>query len=133
MNIVLIGFMGTGKSAVGRALARRLGVPLLDSDAEIERQWQMSIPRLFAEHGEETFRAAETAFLRRTGARRFSTVAAVTDCTVVEFDPDVLWLASEECTRSFHQAFLTALADKLENAEGALAELLAANKNVTLF
>ena len=76
---------------------------------------------------------AETAFLRRTGARRFSTVTAVTDCTVVEFDPDVLWLASEECTRSFHQAFLTTLADKLENAEGALAELLAANKNVTLF
>jgi len=76
---------------------------------------------------------AETAFLRRTGARRFSTVTAVTDCTVVEFAPDVLWLASEECTRSFHQAFLTTLADKLENAEGALAELLAANKNVTLF
>ena len=76
---------------------------------------------------------AETAFLRRTGARRFSTVTAVTDCTVVEFDPDVLWLASEELTRSFHQAFLTTLADKLENAEGALAELLAANKNVTLF
>ena len=76
---------------------------------------------------------AETAFLRRTGARRFSSVTAVTDCTVVEFDPDVLWLASEECTRSFHQAFLATLADKLENAEGALAELLAANKNVTLF
>ncbi|HZZ94502.1 MAG TPA: serine/threonine-protein kinase [Usitatibacter sp.] len=76
---------------------------------------------------------AETAFLRRTGARRFSTVSAVTDCTVIEFDPDVLWLASDECTRSFQQAFLATLADKLVNAEGALAELLAANKNVTLF
>ena len=76
---------------------------------------------------------AETAFLRRTGARRFSTVSAVTDCTVVEFDPDVLWLASDELTRNFHRAFLTTLADKLVNAEGALAELLAANKNVTLF
>jgi hypothetical protein len=76
---------------------------------------------------------AETAFLRRTGARRFSTVSAVTDCTVIEFDPDVLWLASEDLTRAFHRAFLTNLADKLVNAEGALAELLAANKNVTLF
>jgi len=45
----------------------------------------------------------------------------------------VLWLASEECTQAFHRAFLTTLADKLVNAEGALAELLAANKNVTLF
>jgi eukaryotic-like serine/threonine-protein kinase len=76
---------------------------------------------------------AETAFLRRTAARRFSTMTAVTDCSVIEFDPDVLWLASDACTRAFHQAFLTTLADKLVNAEGALAELLAANKNVTLF
>jgi tRNA A-37 threonylcarbamoyl transferase component Bud32 len=76
---------------------------------------------------------AETAFLQRTGARRFSTVTAVTDCSVIEFDPDVLWLASAECTRDFQQAFLSTMADRLVNAEGALAELLAANKNVTLF
>jgi tRNA A-37 threonylcarbamoyl transferase component Bud32 len=75
---------------------------------------------------------AETAFLRRSGARRFSTVAAVTDCTVIEFDPDVLWLASEECTRNFHQAFLGTMAERLVNAESALTELMAA-KNVTLF
>lgn len=75
---------------------------------------------------------AETAFLRRSGARRFSTVSAVTDCTVIEFDPDVLWLASAECTRHFHQALLACMAERLVNAEGALAELLA-GKNVTLF
>ena len=44
----------------------------------------------------------------------------------------MLWLASEECTRHFHQAFLGTLAERLENAEGALAELLG-GKNVTLF
>jgi tRNA A-37 threonylcarbamoyl transferase component Bud32 len=76
---------------------------------------------------------AETAFLRRSGARRFSTVTAVTDCSVIEFDPDVLWLASAECTRHFHEAFLATMADRLVDAEGALAELLAANRNVTLF
>jgi eukaryotic-like serine/threonine-protein kinase len=74
----------------------------------------------------------ETAFLRRSGARRFSSIAAVTDCTVMEFDPDVLWLASPECTRNFHQAFLHAMADRLVAAEGALAEMLG-GKNVTLF
>jgi CRP-like cAMP-binding protein len=75
---------------------------------------------------------AETAFLRQTGARRFSTITAVTDCTVIEVNPDVLWLASPETTRKFHLAFLTAMASRLENAEGALAEMMA-SKNVTLF
>ena len=75
---------------------------------------------------------AETGFLRRSGARRFSTLTAGTDCAVVEFDPDVLWLASTETTRHFHQAFLSTMAERLVNAEGALAEMLGA-KNVTLF
>lgn len=75
---------------------------------------------------------AETGFLRRSGARRFSTMTAGTDCTVIEFDPDVLWLASPETTRHFHQAFLFTMAERLVNAEGALAEMLGA-KNVTLF
>ena len=75
---------------------------------------------------------AETSFLRTGSARRFSTLTAVTDCSLVEFDPDVLWLASPECTRHFHEAFLSSLATRLEGAESALAEMLAA-KNVTLF
>ena len=74
----------------------------------------------------------ETAFLRRSGARRFSTLTAVTDCAVVEIDPDVLWVASPETTQKFHLAFLNAMAARLENAEGALAEMMA-SKNVTLF
>ena len=75
---------------------------------------------------------AETAFLRRSGARRFSTLTAVTDCSVIEIDPDVLWVASPDTTRKFHLAFLNAMAARLENAEGALAEMMA-SKNVTLF
>lgn len=75
---------------------------------------------------------AETAFLRRSGNRRFATLTAATDCTVIEFDPDVLWLASPECTRHFHEAFLATMAERLVNAEGALAELMA-SRNVTLF
>jgi CRP-like cAMP-binding protein len=74
----------------------------------------------------------ETAFLRRNAARRFASVTAVTDCTVIEFDPDVLWLASPDCTRQVHEAFLRIMAERLVNAEGALAEMLA-GKSVTLF
>jgi eukaryotic-like serine/threonine-protein kinase len=75
---------------------------------------------------------AEISFLRRSGARRFTTATAVTDCTIVEFDPDVLWVASPECTQKFHQAFLQTMADRLVAAEGALAEMLG-GKSVTLF
>jgi hypothetical protein len=74
----------------------------------------------------------ETSFLRRSGAKRFSTIAAVTDCAVIEFDPDVLWVASPELTQKLHVAFLSAMADRLVHAEGALAELMG-SKNVTLF
>ena len=63
MNIVLIGFMGTGKSAVGLALARRLNVPFLDTDAEVEREAGKPIRQIFAEDGEPAFRAMETALL----------------------------------------------------------------------
>jgi shikimate kinase len=63
MNIVLIGFMGTGKSAVGRVLARRTGWRHLDTDLEIERAAGKTIPEIFANDGEEAFRARETAFL----------------------------------------------------------------------
>ena len=51
---------------------------------------------------------------------------------MIEFDPDVLWLASPECLRHFHEAFLASMAERLVNAEGALAEMMA-GKNVTLF
>lgn len=63
MNLVLIGFMGTGKSAVGRALARRTGFRHLDTDAEIERLAGKTIPQILADDGEEAFRARETALL----------------------------------------------------------------------
>ena len=64
MYIVLIGFMGTGKSAVGRALARRLSGRLIDTDTEIERRFSRSIPSIFAEDGEAKFREAETKLLQ---------------------------------------------------------------------
>ncbi len=55
--------MGTGKSAVGRVLAGRMGFRHLDTDAEIERLAGKTIPQIFTEDGEESFRARETALL----------------------------------------------------------------------
>lgn len=64
-TIVMVGMMGAGKTAVGRALALRLDVPFLDSDAEIEKAASRTVPELFAEHGEPFFRAKETQVISR--------------------------------------------------------------------
>ncbi len=58
-NLILTGFMGTGKTTVGQILAQRLGRPFVDMDAQLEALFGKPIPQIFAEEGEETFRAAE--------------------------------------------------------------------------
>jgi shikimate kinase len=63
-NIILIGFMGTGKSTVGKSLAAELGWEFVDTDAKIEEMAGKSIPRLFSEDGEERFRDLESEALR---------------------------------------------------------------------
>jgi shikimate kinase len=65
MNLVLTGFMGTGKSALGRILAQRLGYRFLDADALIEAEEGMPIPEIFTAKGEEYFRQCETRLAQR--------------------------------------------------------------------
>ena len=64
-TVVLVGMMGAGKTAIGAALARRLDVPFLDSDAEIERAANMAIAEIFARDGEKFFRRKETQVITR--------------------------------------------------------------------
>ncbi|AWX94196.1 shikimate kinase [Paracoccus mutanolyticus] len=64
-NIVLVGMMGAGKTAIGAELSRRLGRPFWDTDAEIERAAAMTIPEIFARDGEDFFRARESEVLSR--------------------------------------------------------------------
>lgn len=63
--LYLVGFMGCGKTTVGRALAERLGWSFVDLDAEIEAEQGLSISELFQRHGEAHFRQLETKALRR--------------------------------------------------------------------
>ena len=64
-TVVMVGMMGAGKTAVGTALARVLGVPFLDSDEEIVRAADRSIAEIFERDGEAFFRARETEVLGR--------------------------------------------------------------------
>jgi shikimate kinase len=64
-NIVLTGFMGTGKTAVGRELSRLLSMQFIDIDAEIEAGQKMTITEIFQRFGEKYFRDLETATIRK--------------------------------------------------------------------
>jgi shikimate kinase len=64
-SAVLVGMMGAGKSSIGRRVALRLGIPFVDADAEIEKAAGMTIPDIFAMHGEPDFRAGEARVIAR--------------------------------------------------------------------
>jgi len=64
-KVALVGLMGAGKSAAGRALADLAGVPFVDTDAEIAAEAEASIPEIFAREGEAGFRAREARVLDR--------------------------------------------------------------------
>lgn len=68
-NVVLIGFMGTGKTSIGRMLAARLGCAFHDLDKKIEEKHGMTVPEMFARHGEPYFRAREKEIVRETAGR----------------------------------------------------------------
>ena len=106
-TIVMVGMMGAGKTAIGTGLARRLGVPFLDSDAEIERAANMSVAEIFARDGEPFFRAKEAQVISRlldtrrcvlsTGGGAYlapQTRARITEAGVAVWlraDLDLLW------------------------------------------
>jgi shikimate kinase len=64
-NLILVGLMGAGKSSIGKIVAGHLGIPFVDTDAEIERVSRMTVSELFAAYGEEEFRALEARVMKR--------------------------------------------------------------------
>ncbi len=70
MNIILTGFMGSGKTTVGKLLARELGYDFIDTDHLIEQRCGMTVQELFNTKGEETFRAMESGIAQELAARQ---------------------------------------------------------------
>lgn len=69
-NIYLIGFMGSGKSAAAAAFRRQNGFHILEMDEEIGKREEMTIPEIFAQKGEDYFRALETELLRELSGEK---------------------------------------------------------------
>jgi shikimate kinase len=117
--IVLVGLMGVGKSTVGRRLAKRLGLPFVDSDEEIEKAADHKISEIFDRFGEEGFRDGERRVIMRliagppkviaTGGGAFmdsSTRALILEkCIAIWLDASVETLA-ERVTRRDHRPLL---------------------------
>ena len=74
-NIILTGFMGTGKSTVGRLLARQLGYEFVDTDLLIEKREKMSVTDIFQQRGETAFRALERMVAKELGEKSSLVIA----------------------------------------------------------
>ncbi|MFT5779339.1 MAG: shikimate kinase [Crocinitomicaceae bacterium] len=68
-RIILVGFMGSGKTTLGKKIAQSMGIPFIDSDQEIEEHFQKSIGEIFTENGESYFRTIETEYIEALDLR----------------------------------------------------------------
>lgn len=135
-TVVMVGMMGAGKTAVGTALARQLGVPFLDSDEEIVLAAQRTIAEIFERDGEPFFRARETEVIARllrgppcvlsTGGGAFlsegnrAMISACGASVWLRADLDLLW------QRVRHKATRPLL--RTPNPRQTLADILAARE-----
>jgi shikimate kinase len=101
-NVILVGFMGAGKSSVGRLLARRLGRCFVETDDMITAREGRSIPEIFAERGEAHFRALEEETVRLLALKSGDVIATGGGLPCREGRPDrlramgtVVWLRGE--------------------------------------
>jgi shikimate kinase len=102
-NIVLIGFMGSGKTSIGRLVAQRLGFQFVDTDAVVVERAGMSVADIFASHGEAWFRTQETAALRSLGILNRAVISTGGGIILREENRDLLselgfvaWLTASE-------------------------------------
>lgn len=111
MKIFLIGFMGCGKSTLGRKLATKLGYDLIDLDHQIEKNTGSTIAEYFSAHGEEVFRALESTTLKTFDYPK-NCVVATGGGTPCFFD-NIDWM-NENGTTVYIEMTPVALAKRLE-------------------
>jgi shikimate kinase len=93
MKIYLVGFMGSGKTTIGRELAARIDAPFFDLDDLIESSERMSVREIFAMHGEPYFRKRERDLLRST--KHLDAAVIATGGGTFTFDENIQFIQSE--------------------------------------
>jgi shikimate kinase len=93
MKIYLVGFMGSGKTTIGRELAARMDAPFFDLDELIEASEKLSIKDIFAQYGEPYFRKRERDLLRST--RSLDSAVIATGGGTFTFDDNIQFIQSE--------------------------------------
>ncbi len=137
-NIVLIGFMGSGKSSIGRLVAQRLGFQFIDTDALIVERARVEISEIFAQQGEAAFRDLESSTLESLAHYQRCVISTGGGIVLREKNRDLLrglglvvWLtASEEViyervSRNTKRPLL-----QTANPRATIAELFAARRAV---
>lgn len=89
-NIVLIGFMGSGKSITGKLLAYKLGFNFIDTDTAIEREYNRKIKDIFQTEGEEKFRELETATIKKLSQKSHQVISTGGGVATKEIDMQIL-------------------------------------------
>ena len=89
-NIILTGFMGTGKTAVGRELSKILDMKLIDVDTEIEKSEKITINEIFKQFGEPRFREIETDMIRKLSESKNTIISTGGGAVLKQENMDIL-------------------------------------------
>jgi shikimate kinase len=113
-SIALIGLMGAGKSSVGRRLAKKLRLPFVDSDAEIEQAAGLAVSDIFARYGEAYFRDGERRVIARLASGPPRVIATGGGAFV---DPQTRALLLDRCTVVWLDAEIDTLAERVSRTD----------------
>jgi len=127
--VVLVGLMGAGKSTVGRRLARRLGLPFVDSDAEIEDAAGLSAGEVFQRFGERDFRDGERRVVARLAEGPIRVIATGGGAFV---NPETRALLNDKCVTIWLDAAVDLLAERTARRPGTRPMLKDGNRAETL-
>jgi len=115
MKIVLVGYMGSGKSSVGKKLAEKLKIPFMDMDTEIEKQQGISVSEVFRTKGEIYFRTIENKILKELISQLEKFVLAIGGGTPCYAD-SMAYMASKEDVKTIYlKTSLSTLTSRLLN------------------